>query len=572
MTKWLALLGTLLLAAILGFAAADTPAPRPASAAADAFAAGRAMADVRVIAAAPHPTGSAENAAVRAYLVKRLEALGFTVRLRTAPLPPKPRERLRTWGSPVADTAATVSIVALRPGRDPAAPLVAVMAHYDSVWGSPGAADDAAGVAAALEIARAIPRSAQARDLALIITDGEELGLVGAKAFFAEGPQGDPLAGRIGALVNMETRGGGGRAAMFETGPGDGALMRLFARSVADPAANSLAVKIYELLPNSTDFTPAKARGIPGVNFAFIGDARLYHSPLATPAALDQGALQHMGGQALDITRALLTAPVLPPRAPDTVFSDVLGEFIIAYPAWVGWLVLGAAALFGWLAVRGRRLRGRDIGQGVLDGLAFTIATAVLAYGANLLSGADHKGNYYDRLAALPRLEVQALLAMAAALLLALGMARAAERRHAYWLGLFGLVFVMAAAVQALLPAGAPVLAWPLLAAALALAVGNRLAPAFELALAAMAAIFGLAFAGGFAHFVLLGIGPGMPGVVAVFAPLVLLLIAPLLPPTRRRPLLLAALVCAIAAGGIALSVRLDPMAPSVPGYSLTEK
>ena len=211
------------------------------------------------------------------------------------------------------------------------------MAHYDSVWGSPGAADDAAGVASALEIARAILPGEQARDLVLIITDAEELGLVGAKGFFgAEGFTPDPLASRIGALVNLETRGGGGRASMFETAPGNGEMVRLFQRSVQNPAANSLAVKIYELLPNSTDFTPAKKRGIQGVNFAFIGDAFLYHSPLATPERLDQAGLQHLGGQGLDITRALVTAQALPKPAPDLVFSDVLGRFIIAYPPALG--------------------------------------------------------------------------------------------------------------------------------------------------------------------------------------------------------------------------------------------
>ena len=37
------------------------------------------MADVRVIGRAPHPTGSAEDAAVRAYLVARLQSMGLEV-------------------------------------------------------------------------------------------------------------------------------------------------------------------------------------------------------------------------------------------------------------------------------------------------------------------------------------------------------------------------------------------------------------------------------------------------------------------------------------------------------------
>ena len=48
------------------------------------------------------------------------------------------------------------NIVGVLPGRDRSAPALALMAHYDSVAASPGAADDIMGVAAILETARAI--------------------------------------------------------------------------------------------------------------------------------------------------------------------------------------------------------------------------------------------------------------------------------------------------------------------------------------------------------------------------------------------------------------------------------
>lgn len=573
MSKWLVFLVTLVAAALLGWQGVRPPAALGGNAGAADFSATRAMSDVRVIARAPHPTGSAENTAVRNYLVGRLTALGFAVRLVETPLPEKPAKRLQTWGGD--PKAKAISIVATRPGRDPKAPAVAVMAHYDSVWGSPGAADDAAGVASALEIARAIPAGDQARDLILILTDAEELGLVGARAIFGdEGFTADPVAERVSALVNLETRGGGGRAAMFETGPGNGAMIRLFQQSVKDPAANSLAVKIYELLPNSTDFTPAKTRGIPGVNFAFIGDAWAYHSPLATPDRLDQAGLQHLGAQGLDITRALVTAQQLPKPAPDLVFSDVLGRFIIAYPPLWGWaiIVVSAAAILIVIRRSVPQRRWRGIGAGMLDALAFTLAAAVLIYGGNLLSGADAATNYYDRLAALPQLEGQALLLMLAALVLTLLIGGPGPRRLAWWGGVALFNLVMAAAVQALLPAGAPVLAWPLLAATLAMLLTVHSDAALDrvpaLVLPAAAAVFGLAFAGGLAHFVLLGIGISTPSAVAVFAPLALLLLGPLLPRLSRRAAVMVALVCIGAAAGLALSVRLDAPAASVPPYS----
>lgn len=569
MSRWLALLVALVGAAILGVLAAQPPSPLPATAPAGEFAAGRAMADVRAIASVPHSTGSPESAAVIAHLVTRLKALGFEVRTTTAPLPESARKRLRTNGSPYWDTASLTNIIALRPGGDPGAPVVALMAHHDSVWGSPGAADDAAGVAAALEIARAIPRQIQARDLAIIFTDAEELGLNGAKAFFAPGTAGDPLAARIGTLVNMETRGGGGRAFMFETSSDAGGLIDLYRQSVRQPSTTSMAVKLYELLPNGTDFTPARKRGIQGLNLAFTGKAWLYHSPLATPDNLDQGSLQHLGAQGLDLARALVTAPQSPAPAPDVVFGDILGVFTFAYAPALGWLLLAATFALVVLAARARRADWgwKGVGGGILDGLVFTTAAAVLLYAGNLVSGADAEVNYYDRLAALPRLEMQALLLFAAGIAIAIALLPRHRTLWEGWLGLAGLSLAVATTAQVVLPAAGAIFTLPLLLAAIAMLVAAR-APGAGTVAATIVAIPALAWLGGLAHNIMLGIGTGTPSAAAAFAPLTLLLLWPLLPRLPRRPALLTALVLVFIAGGIAFWVRLDPVAASIPPYS----
>jgi hypothetical protein len=567
MRNWLALAVTLVIAALIGVAAARPPAAVPAAAPADAFSAERAMADVRAIASTPHPTGSVANDAARAHLVGRLRSLGFQVRETQVPLPDRARQRMTSWGLANADTAVATNIIALRPGRDPAAPAAAVMAHYDSVANSPGAADDAAGVASALEIARAIPQSAQARDLVILLTDGEEIGLVGARDFFAAGSKGDPLAGRIAALVNLETRGGGGRAYMFETGAENGNRVDLYRRHVANPSTTSIAVKIYQLLPNSTDFTPAADRGITGYNFAFSGDAGMYHSPLITPDRVDPGSIQHLGGQALDIVRALVTAPTLPAPAPDVVFSDVLGLFTIAYPPLLGWLLIIAAGVAIILASRRADTRFAAIAGGVFDAVIFTTAVGVLLYFGNLLSGADGKVNYYDRLAALPRLEAQALLLGIAGLALTLAVI---PRRRSLWDGWIGLALInliIAVAAQIMLPEAGPVFTWPLLLAGLAMALTAR-RPRAGIIAAMAVAIVGLAWLGGFVHVLMLSVGGDAPSAAAAFAPMTLLLLWPLLPhPIPRRALLLTALVLVLAAAAIALWVRLDPIAASVPPW-----
>ncbi|MBC7522519.1 MAG: M20/M25/M40 family metallo-hydrolase [Sandarakinorhabdus sp.] len=568
MGKILVLVATLVMAAIIGFAAAAPPAPLPATAAADQFAAGRAMADVREVAKVPHSSGSPENAANVVYLVGRLKALGFDVRTSTTPMPEKGRQRLKDWGSPYAATAQVTNIIALRPGRDPAGPAVLMMAHHDSVWASPGAADDGAGVAAALEIARAIPRETQARDLVVLLTDAEELGLFGAKEFFAPPPAGDPLAGRIGAIVNMETRGGGGRAFMFETGANAGEMIGLYQQAVHQPSTTSMAVKLYKLLPNSTDYTAAEKLGIPGFNLAFTGRAGLYHSPLATPDNLEQGALQHLGSQGLDLTRALVTAPKLPAAAPDLVFGDVLGLFTFAWPPLFNWLLVAVAA--GTVALAARRTRAQWRWAGVLggaiDGIGFAALAAGLLYLGNLLSGADGETNYYDRLAALPRLETQALVLMSAGLCAALALLSRRRGLWDGWIGLSLLSLILAVVMQVVLPAAGAIFVLPLLLAALAMLVAAY-PPPLATPAAMVAAIPALAWVGGLAHGILLGIGAGIPSAAAVFAPMAYLLLWPLLPRVSLRGAGIGALLLVAVAGGIALWVRLDAPAASIPPY-----
>lgn len=572
MKRWPLFILTLAVALAWAVLAIQVPAPVDSDAPAGQFSSARAMADVRVLAREPHPSGTPATAAVLAHLERRLVALGFSVRRVVTPLTGKPAQRLAKWGGDPSQPA--ISLIALRPGADPASPAVALLAHHDSVWASPGAADDIAGVAAALEIARAIPKASQRRDLVLIFTDAEELGLVGARAIFAEGVAGDPIAGRIGVLINLEARGGGGRTMMFETGPNNGDLVRLLAASAPDAAASSLAVTIYELLPNSTDFTPVKQRGLPGLNFAFIGEPWGYHSPLMTPDRLEQGALQHMGDSALPITRALLAAPQLPARGENAVFSTAPLLGIIVYSATAGWGLLLVTA--GLLVLAAWWRRGDwQIGNAALAfGQAWLVLViaGLLMFGLNLLSGSVG-AEYYDRLAALPRLEAVALLAALAALLFAAsaGVGTLWDRWLAWAIFCFGL----ALAAQIMLPGAGPVFAWPALLAAIGLAIAARGSGPVDLPRllpAVLLAVPGLMMTGQLFHFAFLGIGAPTPyGTVGLLVP-VLALIGPVMPSGPRRPALIGAAVAVSLAAGIALWVKLDAVAPSVPPYAGTEK
>lgn len=569
--RWPLFLVTLIGGLLLGWWSLQTPAPLPAGAPADQFSAGRAMADVRRLASQPHPTGSAANLAGVATLERRLARLGFATRRVVTPLPERPAKRLAKWGGNPA--APAISLVAVRAGQNRTLPAIALMAHHDSVWASPGAADDIAGVAAALEIARAIPAATQQRDLVLLLTDAEELGLVGARAILAPGAAADPIADRIGVLINLEARGGGGRAMMFQTGPNNGELVRRLAAVAPGASASSLAVTLYENLPNDTDFTPGKERGLAGLNFAFIGEAWGYHSPLMTPDRLDQGALQHLGDSAHAITRDLVTSASLPARAPNAIFASAPLVGVIVYDVATGWGLLALTALLLTLAAFWRRHEW-SIGGSLMafgQALLVLIIAVLLMFGLNLLSGSVG-GEYYDRLAALPRLELVAGLAVAAALLFL--CAAPAGTLWDRWLTWVKLSFVAALAAQILLPGAGPVFAWPALLGAIASVIAARPGAAgmAQMLPAAAVAIPGLALGAELFHFAFLGIGAPFPFATVPLLIPVLALIAPLVPDGPKRPVVLAGGAAVALAAGVALWVNLDAPAPSVPPYAGTEK
>lgn len=157
-------------------AAERPPSPAPASAPKTQFSATRAWGHLEQIAGGePTPIGSAGGEEVRDYLVGELTALGLDVEVQDG-------VGVRTFD---ADTVAgrVENVVATIPGEDPTG-RVFLAAHYDTTFGAPGAADDKASVAAILETARALRSSEELRnDVVLLLTDGEEPGLLGAESF-----------------------------------------------------------------------------------------------------------------------------------------------------------------------------------------------------------------------------------------------------------------------------------------------------------------------------------------------------------------------------------------------------
>lgn len=605
------------LAAAFGLAVltSQTPKPVPALSPATEFSAVRAMTDVRHIARAPHPIGSIDHALVQSYLLGRLTDLGLSPSLQSGALSPAAIARIQKRGDEAAGLMA-VNLVGVLPGRRPELPAVLMMAHYDSVPGSPGAADDASGVAAILEAVQAIKARGPAdRTLIVLLTDAEELNLDGARAFFSE----HPLRDRIGMVVNLEARGGGGRAMMFETGPGNAQTISQFARATRDatggPSSNALTVFVYRLMPNGTDMTIAVNRGIAGVNLAFIGRPEQYHSPTSTPQALDQGSLQHIGSLALEAADGFLRAPELPKATHNAVYADVFGLFILRHPPGAGWLLLGLAVLLtgfaGWGARHATGLTRLSVVRGVTGGVWLLASSIVLAQAVRVLAGPTGKQIetpevYYTLLRRLPWMEagtglaiiaavlalfagraligrrmLALILALAAVLALALGepdpiVAGAAviavvltlwpkgedETPWGGWLGLIIVVLTLGFFTQIAAPEAALLFIWPGLAAALAAAVTAVIGARLERSTALIPSAVATLLIGGWllaqAHGVFLGIGMSLPGVLGLFGLLVAMLARPLAPvqPLGARSLAVVAAIALLLGGGLSLAAQ----------------
>jgi hypothetical protein len=311
------------------------------------------------------PIGTFENARARDYVAGRLRDYGFEVRI----------QEVDAVRLEAGRTARVHNVVAIR--RCDTAGAIGLVSHYDSAPETPGAADAALGVAVALDVARVLgpPRPCR-RTLMILLTDGEEAGLMGAVGALTDARVADGLE----AVINIDAIGSSGTAWLFEAGAGAGSLIRSWAQAAPHPRGTSYATEIYRRLPNGTDFSVFRDRGIPGVNFAPIGDSYAYHTPLDTPARLDIETVRRTGENVLSTILAWQTA--VAGGGEDRTFFDLAGTIVLSWPARIDRLLVIVALLTGataWLKITVAACRRIGVGAVVLSTLRAAAAIAVAA-------------------------------------------------------------------------------------------------------------------------------------------------------------------------------------------------
>jgi hypothetical protein len=91
------------------------------------------------------------------------------------------------------------NVVGVLPGAICPGEIYIVGAHYDAIGGSPGACDNASGVAGVLEVARVLSQHAFEATVIFIAFDREEQGMIGSAAYVARHARED-----IRSMVNLD--------------------------------------------------------------------------------------------------------------------------------------------------------------------------------------------------------------------------------------------------------------------------------------------------------------------------------------------------------------------------------
>ena len=468
LAKWIQRFFVLLLIAgsiLIGLLQIKAPTPLDSSAPPDVFSSARAMDKLRVIASTPHAIATSAHDEVRDYLLAELKAFGLN-----------PEIQKTYVQSDLYNTSGIIENIITRiPGMDNSK-AVMIAAHYDSVPTSPGAADDGAAIAAMLETVRAIQVSGPLKnDLILLMTDGEEMGLLGAKAFTEE----HSWVKDVGIVLNFEARGNKGPSFMFETSDQNGWMVKEFMKAAPHPIAYSLIYNVYKLMPNDTDLTMFRQGGLDGLNFAFGMGVDAYHDSSDTPDNLDPASLQHHGEYMLSLTKHFGNLNLHEVKQEDRVYFNIWGWNMISYPqSWaIGFMIFGAL-LFVITIGYGIRRRLMSL-IGMLGGFLLTLLSLGVVYGVTKglwsILRAQVSNEQYNTIILDPRISTYYLVGLLVITIIITFMlirwiSRYIRSEH-IWSGALLLWLLLCVGTTFYLPGGSYLFTWPFIASTIGLYV-----------------------------------------------------------------------------------------------------
>ncbi|APZ45822.1 hypothetical protein BW723_05710 [Polaribacter reichenbachii] len=320
-----------------------------------------------------HFVGTAEHKNVQMYIVSALQKMGLETEIQTQTAINK------KW---MAATT-TENILARIKGTENGKALM-LLTHYDSSpHSSLGASDAGSGVVTILEGIRAFlaNNKSHKNDIIILISDAEELGLLGAQAFVDY----HKWAKDVGLVLNFEARGSGGPSYMLmETNGKNSKLLTEFLAAKPNfPVANSLMYSIYKKLPNDTDLTVFRQdANINGFNFAFIDDHFDYHTAQDSYERLDRETLLHQADYLMQSLNYFANSDLENLNSnEDFVYVNFPFIKMLIYPfAWVLPMLIVAIVIFILLLIYGFSSKRLTV-KGSLKGFLPFIISVVLCGG-----------------------------------------------------------------------------------------------------------------------------------------------------------------------------------------------
>jgi Peptidase family M28 len=376
-THWsqrLVILGIILFAIAIALWQLVPPNVIPTTAPLTEFSADRAMPDLQAIAQAPHPIGSAAHTAVREYLMTQLQAMGLQPEIQTT--------TVIQPGDGGFGAGRVQNVLVRIPGKASTGAIV-LDGHYDAADTGPGASDCGSCVVTGLETLRAIRAGTPLNnDLIFIFADGEEVGMLGARAFATE----HPWAKDVKLAINFEASGSRGAAVMYITSRNNQRLISEFIKAVPYPRMTSFSPAFWGLLPGAQigcDLEEYIARGSGGFGFYYAGDTPAYHTLRDNVTEIDRRSIQHNGSYALSLLKHFGNLDLKTLKATqNAVYFNILPNVVLHYPeSQVLPLAIVTSILFitvVWLGVRARRLTLKGISLGSIAFFLSSIGVVIL--------------------------------------------------------------------------------------------------------------------------------------------------------------------------------------------------
>jgi len=273
------------------------------------------------------------------------------------------------------------------------------VAHTDSVTAGPGAFDDTVSVSALLEALRLLKDQTPLRDLVFLFANGEEQGMLGVAKFVQDHPE---LQAVTRMVFNIEARGNQGTLMMFETTGNNFAMAQAYARAVPRPFAMSIAGTVYRSMKNDTDLTRFMMAGYPGMNFAAIQGAEVYHTKDDNYAGFSRDSAWHYLQSVTGLVQFAATKDTLDLQAQeDGVFFPLLpGNLPVMRQSTANILAYASTALFLavalFLLIKGKARLGTLLAAAGLQALLMALAGGISYLVVKLVLKANQLSNYYD--------------------------------------------------------------------------------------------------------------------------------------------------------------------------------